>query len=171
MISDKKSFAIKKSNFNDYYTCEGDDLGKGTYGIVKKAVHRITKQKRAVKIIPKTIIPNIDRFLSEIEILRTVDHPNIVRFHEWCEDEKYFYLVMELCTGGELFDRIVHLGHFKESLAANVFRQILSALRHCHSKKICHRDLKPENFLYDTIELDSTLKLIDFGVSKIFEDP
>ncbi len=75
---------------------------------------------------------------------------------------------MELCSGGELFDKISHVGHFNERVAAKLFRQMMSALRYCHSKRICHKDLKPENFLFASIDPDSSLKLIDFGLSQMF---
>jgi calcium-dependent protein kinase len=77
-----------------------------------------------------------------------------------------------MCSGGELFDKIVQIGHFSEKQAAVVFKQILSALNYCHKMKICHRDLKPENFLFEckTVDASATLKLIDFGLSKIYAD-
>ena len=74
-----------------------------------------------------------------------------------------------LCTGGELFDRIIQEEYFSEEMAAKVFRQILQALNYCHSNNIVHRDLKPENFLFVSPDRDSDLKIIDFGLSKIME--
>ena len=171
IVLNKQAFIFKKANILDYYTFEGEPIGNGTYGVVKIAIHKITKQKRAVKIIQKAKVKNIEKFLTEVNILRKVDHPNIVKFYEWCEDDKNYYLVMEYCTGGELFDRIVSFGHFSERVAAHLMKQILSALNYCHKIKICHRDLKPENFIYETPSPDSSIKLIDFGLSKIFEDP
>ena len=79
-------------------------------------------------------------------------------------------LITRLCIGGELFDRIVQIGHFGEKQAAVLFKQILSSLNYCHKMKICHRDLKPENFLFESKAPDSSIKLIDFGLSKIFAD-
>ena len=76
-----------------------------------------------------------------------------------------------LCSGGELFDRITASGHSTEKQAAVIFKEILNALHYCHKKKIVHRDLKPENFLFESPKPDSQIKLIDFGLSKIFEDP
>ena len=171
IVLNKQAFVFKKANILDYYTFEGEPIGNGSYGVVRKACHKITKQKRAVKVIPKSKVVNVDKFLTEVNILRKVGHPNIVKFYEWCEDEKSYYLVMEYCQGGELFDRIVSVGHFSERVAANLLKQILSAINYCHKIKICHRDLKPENFIYDTVNPDSSIKLIDFGLSKIFEDP
>ena len=91
----KKNFIMKKSNIQDYYVIDSANLGAGTYGTVKKVTHKITKLERAVKIIPRNKIKNMERFKMEVDILRTVDHPNIVKFYEWFEDEKNVYLVME----------------------------------------------------------------------------
>ena len=75
---------------------------------------------------------------------------------------------MELCEGGELFDRIIDTGIFAERDALHIFTQIMLAINYCHSNKICHRDLKPENFLFLTKEKSSPLKVIDFGLSRVF---
>lgn len=87
------------------------------------------------------------------------------------EDAKYLHLITELCTGGELFDRIIaktksREGHFSEHDAAKLIRDILDAIAYCHDKQIVHRDLKPENFLYKTEAEDSPIKIIDFGLSR-----
>ena len=79
-----------------------------------------------------------------------------------------FYIVTEFCQGGELFERIVEAGYFSEKKAAKVMLQILLAINYVHKKNIVHRDLKPENILYDTKDLDSNLKIIDFGTSTVF---
>ena len=76
-----------------------------------------------------------------------------------------------LCSGGELFERISEAGHFSEKEAAIIFKQVLMALHYCHKNKIVHRDLKPENFLFESHDLKSPIKLIDFGLSKVFDDP
>ena len=89
------TFIMKKTNIQDYYSFDEKNLGSGTYGVVKKVTHKITKQERAVKIIPRNKIKNMERFKMEVDILRTVDHPNIVKFYEWFEDERNVYLVME----------------------------------------------------------------------------
>lgn len=78
---------------------------------------------------------------------------------------------MDFCEGGELFDKIANQGHFNEKAAANLFKDMLKAVNYCYNKKICHKDLKPENFMYASKEPNSTIKLIDFGLSQIFEDP
>lgn len=89
-----------------------------------------------------------------------MDHPNIIRLFEVFEDEKDLYLVMELCTGGELFDRIIKSGHFSERYAASIMKQILSAVAYCHANDVMHRDLKPENVLYSDPSPLSALKVI-----------
>ena len=78
---------------------------------------------------------------------------------------------MELCSGGELFEKISLLGHFNERAAAKLFKQMMFALNYCYTKKICHKDLKPENFLFLNNDTESCLKLIDFGLSQIFANP
>ena len=93
-----------------------------------------------------------------------LDHPNIVRLYEVFHDDRRYYLVTELCTGGELFDEITKRNSFSESDAANIIKQLLQAVAYCHNKNICHRDLKPENILMDT-KNNSQIKVIDFGTS------
>jgi calcium-dependent protein kinase len=106
--------------------------------------------------------------LSEFEILKSLDHPNIVRLHEMYSDEKQFFLISEFCEGGELFDRIKKAKFFSEAIVAKIMFQILSAVIYCHSRNIVHRDLKPENILFVSEHNDDHLKLIDFGVSSNF---
>ncbi len=101
-----------------------------------------------------------------------MDHPNIIKLYEVYEDNRYIYLIMEECLGGELFDRIIeHINSksmFSEKEAATIFKQMVSAICYCHAQKICHRDLKPENLLFLNTSVDSPLKVIDFGLSRIF---
>jgi calcium-dependent protein kinase len=101
-----------------------------------------------------------------VEILKRLDHPNILKIYEFYQDTKYFYIVSEMCTGGELFDRIQEEGHFSERKAAMIMRQILSAVFYCHQHKIVHRDLKPENLLYESDKKNANVKVIDFGTSR-----
>ena len=98
-----------------------------------------------------------------------LDHPNIIKLQEVFEDETEIHLVMDLCTGGELFDHRSR-GHFSEADAKGIMKTILGALEYCHEQHVCHRDLKPENFLFTSSEEDSTMKIIDFGLSKNYGD-
>ncbi|KRX01612.1 Protein kinase-like domain [Pseudocohnilembus persalinus] len=145
-------------------------VGSGTYGQVVKGKKKGTKQVRAIKIIPKKAVKNHERFKREIDIMRELDHPNIIKLYETFEDTRNIYLVMEMCEGGELFDRILDKGNFSELEARQVFKQMIQAINYCHKAGIAHRDLKPENFLYLTKHDDSPIKLIDFGLSKNYDD-
>ncbi|KAF4668452.1 hypothetical protein FOL46_001949 [Perkinsus olseni] len=156
---------------SDSYQVEKKTLGQGTYGSVSKAVNKSTKVVRAIKTISRSHLKNVARFRQEIAIMKMLDHPNIVKLFETFEDAKNIYLVLELCTGGELFDRIIDQGYFTESGAASLMKQIISAVYYCHKNNIVHRDLKPENFLFLNKTKDSPLKIIDFGLaSKFGED-
>lgn len=157
----------QSDNIRDHYRFTSTTLGEGSYGFVKIATRLADKNKIAVKIIPKKKIKRLELLTREIAIMKTVDHPNIVKLFETYEDSRFIYLPMELCEGGELFDRIISIGHFSEQQAAHTFLIMLSAVAYLHSRDIVHRDLKPENFLYETKSDDSTLKLIDFGLSKM----
>eukprot|EP00829_Urostomides_striatus_P004140 TRINITY_DN14472_c0_g2_i1.p1 TRINITY_DN14472_c0_g2~~TRINITY_DN14472_c0_g2_i1.p1 ORF type:complete len:182 (+),score=24.71 TRINITY_DN14472_c0_g2_i1:39-548(+) len=110
-----------------------------------------------------------ERFFSEINILKILDHPNIVRLFEVFQDSKRFYLVTELCTGGELFDKLGQQKAYTEKEAACIMKQLLSAVVYCHSKKVVHRDLKPENLLMESATKNARLKVIDFGTSQMFD--
>jgi len=154
------------------YHINPKELGHGHYGIVRKCMNRETNQWFAIKSIKKCKVKNIEVLKREIEILKEVDHPHIIDLVEVHEDIKYLHLITELCTGGELFDRIItktqsEEGHFSEKDAAKLVRDILDAINYCHTEKqIVHRDLKPENFLYLTDKDDSPIKIIDFGLSR-----
>jgi len=154
------------------YDMEIKKLGEGSYGSVSRGVHKSTAVARAIKTIAKTKVKHIERFRKEIAIMKIMDHPNIIKLFETFEDHHNIYLAMELCSGGELFDRIVEASHFSEKEAAIVMQQMLRAIFYLHEQHICHRDLKPENFLFQSkapIE-GNVLKLIDFGLSSKFKD-
>ncbi|CAD8205468.1 unnamed protein product [Paramecium pentaurelia] len=165
IITNKKLGRITKD-----YTLLNPPLGNGAYGEVRKAIHKSTNLMRAVKIIHKsqTTKQEQERLINEVEILQKLDHPNIIQIYEFYQDDRFFYIVTELCTGGELFDKIRAEGSFSEKKAAEIMKQILSAVNYCHEQKIVHRDLKPENLLYESEEENSLLKIIDFDTSKEF---
>ncbi|OXB73722.1 UNVERIFIED_CONTAM: hypothetical protein H355_014957 [Colinus virginianus] len=146
-----------------------ESAGRGTWGEVKLVIDKTTGARRAAKKIPKCYVEDADRFRQEIEIMKSLDHPNIVRLYETFEDPLDFYLVMEYCAGGELFDRLVQRGVFTEDLACKIMRQILAAVAYCHSRCVAHRDMKPENFLFlHDNNPESPIKLIDFGLAARF---
>ncbi len=157
------------------YDIDPREIGHGHYGVVRKAKNRKTGEAFAIKTIRKAKVSRLDSLRREIDILTTVDHPHIIKLVDVYEDDKYLHLVTELCTGGEMFDRIIAKtksaeGHYSEKDAAGIMRKILDAIDYCHTvHNICHRDLKPENFLFKTTEETAELKIIDFGLSR-FED-
>jgi len=157
---------------NEFYNIDKKKLGEGSYGSVSMASNKTTKAVRAVKSIAKSQMKNLDRFWQEIAIMKIMDHPNIVKLFESFEDHRNIYLVLELCTGGELFDRIIESGHFTEPQAATVMQHMFRAIYYMHENHICHRDLKPENFLFTTKDpIEQThLKVIDFGLAIKFTD-
>lgn len=152
----------------DYYDMSEKVLGKGTYGTVYLAKVKGSNTNRAVKVIQKDKVNNAERFKCEVDIMKTLDHPNILRMYDFFEDKKNVYLVLEICEGGELFDRIVDNKYFEEEQGRGIFRQIIKAINYCHANGVCHRDLKPENFLFMSKTDEKCLKLIDFGLSKNF---
>ena len=141
-------------------------MGTGAFGEVRKCVNRKTGAIRAVKVMRKDALDPKEktRFFYEIEILKMLDHPNILKLYEIYQDDKRYYLVTELCTGGELFEEITKRSTFSEKDAANILQQVLSAMSYCHAKNICHRDLKPENILLDS-KNNNAVKVIDFGTA------
>jgi calcium-dependent protein kinase len=160
----------KKGKLRDSYRI-GNKLGDGAFGSVRKITHRLTGELRAVKTIHKKNLRSEEErqsFFNEVSVLRALDHPNVLKLYEYYQDEKNYYLITELCNGGELFDRIISHGSFSEAMAANYMRQILSVVAYAHDRQIVHRDLKPENFLLDTVAEDANLKVIDFGTAQFF---
>ena len=136
---------------------------------MQRCAHKATGAIRAVKIMRKNKIQKSDwtRLRYEIDILKNLDHPNILRLYETIEDNNSIYLVTEICEGGELFDEILARNRFEEKDAAPIMKQLLSAINYCHKKNVCHRDLKPENVLLDSKD-KQTIKVIDFGTSQVF---
>ena len=129
----------------------GSTLGTGAFGEVRKCMHRETHVHRAVKLIKKQDMDDEEKRLlfNEINILKELDHPNIVKMYEFFEDDRRYYLVTEICKGGELFDEIIKNNKFDETDAAVVIKQVLSCVNYCHKNNIVHRDLKPENILLE----------------------
>jgi calcium-dependent protein kinase len=150
-------------------------LGEGSYGTVYLVNHIYSGQNRAMKIITKKNTGEENQkvdleIINEIDILKKMDHPNIVKIFEFYNSTKNYYLITEFCKQGELFDKIVKEGPFSEEFSSYVMYQIFSAVFYCHSMNILHRDLKPENILIEREEKHGIkIKIIDFGTAKIFE--
>lgn len=168
-----------KGDIHHAYEIDAVVLGEGSFGKVAKGMHRASGIPRAVKIIDKRLLPREQqsKLRFEIDIMKQLDHPNIIRLFEDYRDANHVYLVMELCTGKDIFDRIIdakdpdqpHVGKdpFTETAVAVIMKQVFAALSYIHSRDICHRDIKLENFLFShpgSLE-ETNLKLIDFGVS------
>ena len=181
---------VKKQlgKFADNYD-EKNQLGEGSFGRVSRCTSKISGIDRAVKFIKKKSIddPNeVQRFQGEVNILEQMDHQNIVKLYEVYEDREYFYLVMDLLKGGELFDEIVRRQRYSEQEAAAIMFQLLSSVCYLHKRGFVHRDIKPENVCIDKVNKempfasernlprqapqgDSTqTKLIDFGTARKF---
>ena len=150
----------------------GDELGRGRFSVVQSALHLKEKAKYAVKVVENKSLAdeeNLEALETEISILRQLDHPHIVALKEVVVSRDDTYIVMELLSGGELFNRIVDVGPFSEADAAALFAQILLAMEYLHSRNIVHRDVKPENILYLS-EGANEIKLIDFGYAGLWAE-
>jgi calcium-dependent protein kinase len=149
-------------------------IGHGHFGTVREATRNSASSQLvssyAVKSVPKSKITKELVFLRrELEILMSVDHPNIVKFYEVYEDESFLHLVMELCRGGDLLEHLCNSSVYTEATAARVLSKLMAGVNHLHHQHFAHRDLKPENFLYTTEGPDTEVKLVDFGLAVKYE--
>ncbi|KAK4407407.1 Calcium-dependent protein kinase [Sesamum angolense] len=159
-------------NINARYDL-GRELGRGEFGVTYLCTDVETGEKLACKSISKKKLRtavDIEDVRREVEIMKHMPkHPSIVTLKDTYEDDSAVHIVMELCEGGELFDRIVARGHYTERAAAHVMRTIVEVIQMCHLQGVMHRDLKPENFLFANKRETSPLKAIDFGLSVFFK--
>ncbi|PIA25565.1 hypothetical protein AQUCO_11100023v1 [Aquilegia coerulea] len=164
---------IPMSDVSSFYVLD-KELGRGQFGITYLCTEKTTGLKYACKSISKRKLVNkkdIEDVRREVLILQHLTgQPNIVEFKGAYEDKQNVHLVMELCSGGELFDRITAKGSYSERAAAIIFRQIVNVVHVCHFMGVMHRDLKPENFLLINRSEDSPLKATDFGLSVFIEE-
>ena len=162
-----KSSKVKLMKLSDYEI--GETLGTGSFGRVRISKNRKTNEYVAMKIMKKVEIlksKQADHIANEIKILSMIDHPFVIKFDGFTQDDKYLYLALELINGGELFTYLRGVGRFPVDQARVYIAQIVSIFEYLHSKNIIYRDLKPENIL---IHKSGYLKLTDFGFAKIVE--
>ena len=172
IVNNEKIISKNRSVLTDVYKLE-KQVGEGGYGQVFLVRHKKMNLLRAMKVIPINSKNEQEKTDEEIELLKQLDHPNIVKLFEYFSDSDKYYLITEYCKGGDLFDLIKVKKRFSELSSAYIMYQIFLALFYCHkTNHLIHRDIKPENIvvvrknkigeeLYD-------VKLIDFGISKIF---
>lgn len=162
----------KTANIRDLYTL-GRKLGQGQFGITYLCTEIATGIDYACKSITKRKLisrEDVEDVRREIQIMHHLaGQKNIVMIKGAYEDPLYVHIVMELCSGGELFDRIIQRGHYSERKAAELTKIIVGVVEACHSLGVMHRDLKPENFLLVNKDDDFSLKAIDFGLSVFFK--
>ena len=163
-------FYQNSTKFTDDYKLL-ETLGEGAFGVVGKWRNLETGVIRAVKMLSKSKIKknSLSDIVKEIEIVKDLDHPNIVKMYESYEDDKYLYIVTELIQGGELFDELIRRKRFTEEDCAWIIKQILEALSYWHANSLVHKDIKPENILLDKPKDIKGVKLIDFGTAQRFE--
>jgi len=154
------------SKITQDYKVSSEVIGRGTYGEIRAALHIPTNEMRAIKIIFKNESESneIKSIFREIQLLKQLDHPNIIKIYEYFADEKFIFIVTELVRDGQLFEQIIDAHHFSEKRAALIFRQILSAVNYLHHNFIVHRDLKSENIILE----GDIIKLVDFGTAQEF---
>ncbi|CAO2182577.1 unnamed protein product [Urochloa humidicola] len=151
----------------------GKELGRGQFGVTSLCTHKATGERFACKTIAKRKLStkeDVEDVRREVQIMyHLAGQPNIVELKGAYEDKQSVHLVMELCAGGELFDRIIAKGKYTERAAASLLRTIVEIVHTCHSLGVIHRDLKPENFLLLSKDENAPLKATDFGLSVFFK--
>ncbi|XP_017274613.1 calcium/calmodulin-dependent protein kinase IGb [Kryptolebias marmoratus] len=144
-----------------------EELGSGAFSEVYMVRERKTGKTFAMKCVKKKKDVNLE---NEIAVLRRIKHENVVGMEDFYESRTHYYLIMQLVSGGELFDRILDRGVYSEKDASRVIQQVLQAVSYLHQSGIVHRDLKPENILYYSQDEDSKIMISDFGLSKMADN-
>ena len=145
-------------------------LGRGRFGVVHRGTLKATGEQVAIKILPKSSSAAAAPLLDEAELMRALFwHPHVVNLLDSFETAESLVLVMDLCSGGELFDRVVAMGSYTEADASEVMRYVMSAIAHCHSRGVAHRDLKPENIMLASQDTAVDVRICDFGLAQHIE--
>ena len=173
---DSKVFIAKGNNDPNKLYIKKKILGRGSFGIVYLVKQRYLSRYFAMKVIKKSQTKakeEEENLMNEVDILRKLDHPNIVKITDFYSLKTEYNIITEYCQEGELFDEIKANSPFNEALAAWYLKQILSAVSYCHNMNIIHRDLKPENILIVKRQKNGfhPIKIIDFGTAKVFQKP
>jgi len=166
-MSRKGNMPPPTSDIEEYYEITPDVLGQGYFAVVKVGIDRKTGDRVAVKMVNKSLVEKEETLANEIDILGSIDHPNVVNMKAIFDTEDILFIVMELMEGGELYEEIVKRKTFTEADAAELVRQLCEALQYLHARGIVHRDLKLENLLLKKKE-SLEIKLADFGLSKLY---
>jgi len=164
IIEKENLIGLKTTKISKEYTL-GKIIGKGSFAQVRVAIHKQTKEKRAIKILKKSDV-DMESLLEEVTILSKLSHPYIMHIYEIFEDKLNIYITSDYCKGGELFEMISKKGSFTEKEACIIMKQIMSAICYSHQNGIVHRDLKPENILLDSNSDDLSIKIVDWGCAK-----
>mgnify|MGYP000385443754 FL=1 len=170
-INAKCFITSNENSFHKVYRL-GSTLGVGGFAEVRQCYHKELCVTRAVKIFRNDLLSsqqNKSHIKKEIRILKSLEHPNIVRTYEYFENSQRIYIVMEHCKGGELFEEVIKQQHFEETQCASIMQQLISAVAYLHENNIVHRDLKPENILLEQEHDLLNIKLVDFGAATFYE--
>jgi calcium/calmodulin-dependent protein kinase I len=166
---------VRKMGKNEIYKHYDikEKLGTGSFATVKRAIRRSDGREFAIKIIKKDKLNSEEIAVvhDEVEIMHKIEHPNCVQLYEMFETKTKLYMVIELLTGGELFDRIVAKGSYSEKEGSELIKCITQAIKYLHGIGVVHRDLKPENLIYASSRSDSAVKITDFGLAKFRGEP
>lgn len=155
-------------DIHSFYELQRKPMGEGAFGSVRRATCRQSGMERAVKSVSLKAVKHLADFEREIMVAKSLDHPYICRLFETFRDTNHIHLVIELCTGGELFNKVVGTEGLGEVTSAAYIRQILAAVCYLHAHLLVHRDIKPENFLLQNSSPGAALKMIDFGLARTF---
>jgi len=166
---DPNELKERNRDIHEFYELQ-EEIGRGSFSIVRKAKNKKSNEQFAVKCIQKRFI-KLHLLEREIKIMKQLKHPNILPLIEVFEDKEHIFLILQLVTGGELFDKIVEKGNYSERDASMIVNQILQAVAYLHKNGIVHRDLKPENLLCsESKDHDIHIYVADFGLSRVFKD-
>jgi calcium-dependent protein kinase len=162
---------LQSSQIKEHYTIR-QKVHQGATSSLRRLTHKLTGADRILKTVHKRGLRTAgehEQLLKQFNLLRSLDHPNILKMYEYFEDDKNYYFVAEYCVGGDLFSKITEQGLMTEAAAAEYLREILSVLTYLHGKGYMHKDLKPDSFMLDSTSDRAMLKLIDLSSAASIE--